>query len=101
MNILVYGKVASGKTFIATALKHYYESHGQHCDLLEDDTLGNPIGRYFLAGRKATIRFLRKTLHKTDKHFIMTTQIVPAEILRPDTEDDKDLFDYVYCTERI
>lgn len=101
MNILIYGKVGSGKTFTATALQQYYESQGQYCDLLEDDMLHDPIGRYFLQGRKATAQFLKKTLGNADKHFIMTTQIVPTEILRPGTEDDRNLFDYVYCTERV
>jgi DNA replication protein DnaC len=102
MNILIYGKVGSGKTFMATALKQYYESQGQHCDLLEDDGMrANPVGVYFLRGPKAMAKFLKKTSHNETKHFVLTAQMSPVAILRPIDDATESLFDYVYCTERV
>jgi len=70
MNILIYGKVGSGKTFTATALKHYYERQRQHCDILEDDGSHNHLGVHFLAGPRVMAKFLKKTLHNETRHFI-------------------------------
>jgi predicted AAA+ superfamily ATPase len=101
MNILIYGKRASGKTYLVNALKRYYEGERQHCEVLEDDDVDNPIGIHFLRGQKHMTKYLNKTLHDERKHFIMTTQVFPAEILRPDAETSKWLFDYVCCTEKL
>ena len=101
MNMLIYGKVATGKTFLANALRQHYEGQGQHCDILEDDGSHNDLGAHFLAGPKATAKFLKNTSHNATKHFILTTQMFPGEILRPSDSTAQPLFDYVYCTERL
>lgn len=99
MNILIYGKKASGKTLIANLLKQHYEGQGQRVELLEDG-VDNPLWGHFLRGPKATAKFLGKTLHNADRHVVVTTQIFPAEMIRPDRANEA-LFDYVYCTEKL
>jgi Ni2+-binding GTPase involved in maturation of urease and hydrogenase len=96
MNILIFGRMASGKTIIARALAQHYRRLGQRVDIIEDDRITSSRAEYIKRVNIAKA-ILIKTKGKIDRHTIITTQAESHQILGfYKTEDIPQLYDY-YC----
>lgn len=98
MNVIIYGKRASGKTILAEQLAKYYRRKKQKVTIINDDIYTMSRKEYDQNLKKA-LEILSKTKDNKREHIIITTQASPDMIFRfYSTVDEPSLYDYKYHT---
>lgn len=92
MNIIFYGARATGKSVMADALADYYKKLGREVRVINDDFTVT------LAQERDGIRILERTVGRTKRHTIVTTQAKRDRIYRlVPTVEHSSLYDYAYA----